>query len=385
MKKLKLLLLLSFLTTSMLFSQHDQCGTEILHNQKMQTDPEYKEAFLLRQNRINIYLNKKNNSTNKKNKKSEGRTDDIEIIPVVFHIIHLGEAVGVGSNISDAEIMQSFDQLNQDFENFQGDGVDMDIQFCLAERDPDGMPTDGINRVNGTVNPSYVSNGISSGSGGNEVAVKALSIWPNTDYVNIWVVHSISGPAIGYAYFPGAAANIDGLVMDDLTFTSSSYEHVITHEMGHFFELYHTFHDSSDNDPSTCPPNTDCDMEGDFCCDTRPHTTTFPTSFCNESEFLECDNNPYAFAVHKNYLNYIDNSCMSIFTADQVDRANAVLNTSRYSLTQSLGCEPPCPGINVDFTISDNTVYSPATINIYKYEYRWCKLKLECGWKYLHN
>ncbi len=361
MKKLKLLLLLSFLTTSMLFGQNDPCGTDILHNQKLQDDPEYKEAFLARQKRIKNYIKKIKSDT----KKNYQRAANEEVIPVVFHVIHLGESIGSGSNISDAEIMESFDQLNEDFANLQGDGVDMSIQFCLAERDPEGMSTNGIIRVDGSVNSSYASMGISSGSGGNEVAVKALSIWPNTDYVNIWVVHNISGSAIGYAHFPGAAANVDGVVLDDFTFTSSSYEHVITHELGHFFDLYHTFTDSSDGDPSTCPPNSPstCDIEGDFCCDTRPHTTTFPSTFCNENEFYECDSGPYTFAVHKNYMNYIDNSCMSIFTSDQVDRANAALNTTRYSLTQSLGCQPPCPGINVDFTISDNTVNSPITID----------------------
>jgi len=82
-------------------------------------------------------------------------------IPVVFHIVHNGDALGTGENISDAQVLAQLDQLNQDFRKlnadagsvpsiFQGLHADTEIQFCLAQRKPDGTPTDGINRIQRT-------------------------------------------------------------------------------------------------------------------------------------------------------------------------------------------------------------------------------------------
>ena len=97
----------------------------------------------------------------------------IYLVPVVVHVIHLGEAVGIGTNISVAQINSAIAALNRDFRRLPDDGgiamgagVDTEIQFCLK----------GINRVNGTSVSGYSSSGI---TGSNEVAVNALSVWDN--------------------------------------------------------------------------------------------------------------------------------------------------------------------------------------------------------------
>lgn len=60
-------------------------------------------------------------------------------IPVVFHIIHLqGEAIGQGSNISEAQVLQALNDLNADFRDDLMTGTDAEIEFCLAQRDPQG-------------------------------------------------------------------------------------------------------------------------------------------------------------------------------------------------------------------------------------------------------
>ena len=38
-------------------------------------------------------------------------------IPVVFHVIHAGEQLGIGSNISDVEIYSALERLNNNFIN----------------------------------------------------------------------------------------------------------------------------------------------------------------------------------------------------------------------------------------------------------------------------
>jgi hypothetical protein len=73
-------------------------------------------------------------------------------LPIVVHVVHLGEAIGVETNISDEQILSMVDNLNH---RFRGDinaltsltdvydegelslALDSKIQFCLASRDPD--------------------------------------------------------------------------------------------------------------------------------------------------------------------------------------------------------------------------------------------------------
>jgi hypothetical protein len=77
-------------------------------------------------------------------------------IPVVVHVIHNGEAVGTGTNISDQRIQAQIAVLNEDFRRLPGTpgwnnhprGADVKIEFVLAKRDPNGNPTTGIVRWN---------------------------------------------------------------------------------------------------------------------------------------------------------------------------------------------------------------------------------------------
>src|SRR5687768_4257349 len=123
-------------------------------------------------------------------------------IPVVVHVIHNGEAIGTGTNISDAQIHSQIKVLNDDFQRNNADAVNtpaefaslagsMDIEFILAKRDPEGQHTNGIVRVQGTM-PTWTSN--------DNYELKALSYWPAEDYLNIWVCDITD--FLGYAQFP---------------------------------------------------------------------------------------------------------------------------------------------------------------------------------------
>src|SRR5687768_3634253 len=98
-------------------------------------------------------------------------------IPVVVHIIHNGEPVGIGANISEAQVLSQIRVLNEDFRRENADAVNtppefldeagsLDIQFVLARQDPEGLPTNGIVRVNG---------GRTSWTDNDNYALKALS------------------------------------------------------------------------------------------------------------------------------------------------------------------------------------------------------------------
>ena len=258
-------------------------------------------------------------------------------VPIVVHIMHHGEDEGVGYNITEAQVLSAVAALNEDFSNFEPlGGVDTEIQFCLASRDPNGNPTNGINRVDATVIENYLEEGIAAGSenfgGANEIAVKSLSIWPRTDYYNIWVVSEIRNSnncsgIQGYAYFPTSSASVDGTVMDDGAFgtegtvcNSLSDGSILSHEVGHGLFLYHVFEGGCTED--------NCETQGDLICDTAPSWVTYgcTTTSCDGTGEME------------NYLGYT--SCKHIFTQLQKDRMRNTLSTYRSSLLASDGCTP---------------------------------------------
>ncbi len=324
----------------------EQCASQTVHEIKMQNDPVYAEAFRNAEEMVEAHLKSGNNN----------RSGQVYTIPIVVHVIHTGEAIGSGTNISDEQVQSAIDALNEDFRkelgtNGFGNGVDVEFEFCLAIRDPQGNATNGINRVNGSSVPNYANEGIGigQGSGASESAVKSLSHWPASDYYNIWIVNEIEdndgGAGIqGFAYFPNGTL-VDGTVILFNAFGTvgnlksyTSLNRVTTHEIGHAFSLYHTFQGG------TCT-ESNCATQGDRVCDTPP---TVLSSSCN---------NPACSGTQMvdNYMDYTSETCQNMFTQGQKDRMRASLETQRASLLNSLACVPVT---SVD--ASTNSINSPA-------------------------
>ena len=187
-----------------------------MHEKLLISNPNYAIKFNANKSAIKNYLNPNQNKSGSK-----------ITIPIVVHIIHIGEAIGVGNNISDAQVFSAMDTLNARYSNLHGTSVDTEIEFVLAKRDPNGNPSTGINRINGSVVPNYATKGINANNsdGAPEADIKALSVWPNTHYYNVWVISEIDdnngGFGIqGYAYFPGASPSIDGTIIMNTCFGS---------------------------------------------------------------------------------------------------------------------------------------------------------------------
>ena len=117
----------------------------------------------------------------KKDISSAQRTMSTLTIPVVIHIIHNGEPIGTGLNISDAQILSQLKVLNDDFNRLNADQVNtpslflsvagsFDVQFVLAQQDPNGLITNGIDRIRGSQS-SWTSN--------DNYLLKSQSYWPN--------------------------------------------------------------------------------------------------------------------------------------------------------------------------------------------------------------
>ena len=267
------------------------------------------------------------------------------VIPVVFHIVHNGQAIGTGENVSDAIVLAQLEQLNQDMRKlnsdaslvpalFQGLHADTQIEFCLAQRTPSGTATNGINRINGG-RTSWTRTQI-------ENELKPSSIWDRNQYLNVWSVRFGGSDAnlLGYAQFPGGSASTDGVVVLFSSMGSVANPNpgggnyargrTLTHEVGHWLNLRHIWGDA------TCG--------NDFVADTPVHQTSnggcpaFPkTNNCSGGPWTE---------MTMNYMDYTYDACMYMFSAGQGTRMNAVLapGGARASLTSSAGCVPPGGG-----------------------------------------
>jgi hypothetical protein len=332
-----LLFLLFFQMLGM--GQNAECGTDFIHNTRMQNDSAYRNQFLHFESQVDARTD---------NQASSELKSLIYTIPVVVHVIHLGESIGTGSNISDLQIQQAIAGLNDRFRNVNGLGVDVELEFCLASKDPNGNSTNGMNRVDGSTVPNYSTNGITptgnTCSGAVETTIKDLSRWPVSDYYNIWVVSEIcNGSFVGYASYP-LGGLYDGLVIVSTSMTSNSG--TLPHEVGHGFFLYHTFNGDGGN--VSCPVDTDCLVDGDHVCDTPPHKqgdcgTTNP---CTSTGVW--DNSRY------NYMAYCP--LVNRFTQGQKDRIRATaIVAPRASLLNSAGCE----------TVGLNEIGSTALFSIF--------------------
>ncbi|MBC6992995.1 M43 family zinc metalloprotease [Neolewinella lacunae] len=279
-------------------------------------------------------------------------------LPIVFHIVHENGA----ENISNAAVERGLAYANEAFANVgyydQGTGVNTQIQFCLARRDPDNNPTNGINRI---VSP------LTNLDSNDDRDLKDLSRWNTREYINVWVVKEICGLGLGcgvagYAYYPSAhGSGIDGIVMEARWLAGDeAAAGVLIHELGHYLGLRHTFDGGCTND--------DCTRDGDAVCDTPPDQSKAAVPCTGTANSCTTDVNS-GFATDQNdmFINYMDYGhfrCYSAFTAGQRDRMHFFIDGIRRSLLESRGCQDPCPAVvTANFSGGDVTVDVGTTIN----------------------
>ncbi len=256
-------------------------------------------------------------------------------IPVVVHVIYNGQAIGVAPNITDEQVESQITVLNQDYRKMAGTngdntnpvGTDTQIQFALAKQDPNGNPTNGIDRVS-LCQDSWSDLDINS-------TVKPATIWNPTQYMNMWSVNFSDNTLLGYAQFPDAStldglsntngnANSDGVVSNYTVFGSKDYDNgtfllnpiynlgrTMSHEVGHWLGLRHIWGDSTCGD--------------DYCIDTPIHHDA--NYGCPSPIPLSCDTPPVNEMI-ENYMDYTDDSCMNLFTLNQKDRITTVMTNS---------------------------------------------------------
>lgn len=255
-------------------------------------------------------------------------------LPVVFHLIYPnGTPAGNSSNLTDAKVISLIDQINDIYAHVSGatfsnplSGSDIDISFVLAKRTPTNNPTNGIIR--------HTTNLFQSVSMGTDTQMKTAYKWDPNRYINIYVVKDIVG-ASGYALFPSFhGTDRDGLVVDG-DYASAT---LMTHELGHYLGLYHTFQGGCENG--------NCMESGDHVCDTPPKSAPgtaggscgAPANSCATDDDDLHDHNPFRPSALgdqvdglENYMDYTG-PCYGAFTQGQRERMRATVLSIRKSL-----------------------------------------------------
>lgn len=270
----------------------------------------------------------------KRNTSKDYKTNAITILPVVVHVIHNGDILGTAENISDEQVISQILVLNEDFRkksntpgfNTNPVGADVEIEFELAKRDASGVLSNGINRVN-LRKESWSTDEIND-------FVKPQTQWDPEKYLNIWVVNLTSTALLGYAQFPsasglsglntsGGAAVTDGVVIGYPYFGSSNHfpqgtyvtnydkGRTTSHEVGHWLGLRHIWGDGGCDVDDFCEDTPNAGQENEGC--------PVNVDSCPASEGLD---------MVENYMDYTDDACMNIFTANQKARMITVLNNS---------------------------------------------------------
>lgn len=296
---LNLIIMASFMFSSTLFAQENmRCGQAEAQKMLYEKNP----SLIEQRNELEEF-------TREFLKTYDRNSKTTYVIPVVVHVLH---SYGP-ENVSKESIDVMINQINADFTATNNDIGDVtaafkgiigiaNIEFRLAKIDPDGNCTEGIIRY-------YAPNVYSISSGSNLPHSNAPN-WDPTMYLNIWSVHDIIGGVAAWSYVPPVSSFLDGIVT---TYSYIGPKHTMTHEIGHWLQLYHPWGQS--NEPGV---TTNCNMD-DYVDDT-PNTIGIAG---------HCDLGFSSCGSLDNVQNIMDyTACDRMLTQGQVDRMHALLNSA---------------------------------------------------------
>ncbi len=241
-------------------------------------------------------------------------TVPIATINVVVHVVWNTPE----QNISDAQIKSQIATLNKDFRATNTDKsktpapwkslvTDARVNFVLKS----------ITRTQTSKTSFSDNDGVKKASTGGKAPVDT------SKFLNLWVCNLADG-LLGYAQFPGGPKASDGVVILYSAFgtvgaASAPFNkgRTATHEVGHYLNLRHIWGDTADCSGTDMVPDTPNAAGPNF------NKPTFPV--------ITCNNGPNG-DMFMNYMDYVDDAAMFMFTAQQVLRMRATLNGPRRKL-----------------------------------------------------
>ncbi len=347
MYKTLLIFALNLFTFSLFSQSIIPCHTDENEEEYLQAHPELRAEFENAKDELF--------SNAEKLLKSSAETESVvKTIPVVFHVIYNSPIDNIGvAQIEDAMriLNEDFRRLNPDASNlrpiFNTRAADPEVEFALARIDENGNCTDGITRMQSSLSVEALPRN----------DVKKLVQWDPTRYLNVWVVNSIantsggSGLVLGYANFPWMAASTDGVVIRHdalgLVGTAAYDGRTLTHEVGHYLGLLHTFQGGCNG--------------GDGVADTPPvasanYGCNFNANSCSES--------PNFPDMIENFMDYSDGACQNTYTNGQSAVMNSAMTTfnlrkdlwTNANLISTGVINPPDCTPTAKFDISDQVI-----------------------------
>jgi hypothetical protein len=305
----------------------DRCGSMELLQKRFTDKPALKLMFDQRQIRIQQLV---------KERMASGktlRTTGPITIPVVFHVV-----LSRQSMVTDAQIMAQLDTINKDYAGINSGAAKIPsyfkslfgqsgIQFCLAQRTPNDAPSTGIERYTTTRNSfDYTNNQVKHAESGGADA------WDADKYLNIWIC-DLSGSILGYATFPDDGVKDEqGVAVDYASLpagaaTGFNQGKTLTHEIGHYFDLYHIWGD--DNGACTGTDNID---------DTPNQSNS--TTACQTGVVTDRCTTTAPGIMYQNFMDYSPDACLFMFTQMQVAHMEEIFEKYRSSLLTSNACTP---------------------------------------------
>lgn len=342
--KMKLKLLFLLLVFQVGLAQQRTCGTQEFM-QTIMDNPVQRAIYLEQQNKFEVELQRLESN-------SLRNTNSLIRIPVAVHYPTAGTVTEAIKTCLRRLAQKQIDILNADYNGTNSDISNwtsvsdlfpdintgsLNVQFVIATQNH--PPESGL--VDGDVAVTFGTDFIGAGDRFCTNGCNQDTTW--NGYVNIVVTDVSSGGILGFSPLGGSPAagrtvvidnNAFGATLSPSPFTcfnfapTSPYNkgRTLTHELGHYFNLYHTF--------QACD-GTNCSTSGDRVCDTPP--TNQPRYDCNAPDSPPVPGQPITTCGYTqltmNYMDYVQDACMYMFTAGQTTRILAWYNSIKTQLS----------------------------------------------------
>ncbi|MCH7878421.1 MAG: thrombospondin type 3 repeat-containing protein, partial [candidate division Zixibacteria bacterium] len=218
-------------------------------------------------------------------------------VPVSMHVVNRSDGSG---GLSETRVSQTLLALNQQFAQSR-------IQF-FRFRDSLGQPI--THQIN---DDAFFS--------GARHAFELRTFDPVANTSNIWFVNTIG--VCGFSSFTGAGDQ--GTVMNVFCSALPPDNTTITHELGHYFNLYHT-HETLFG--VECPDSSNCVNAGDLICETPADPRLFGKVLANCAYNGPASANgcagTYAPQMN-NHMSYSLQHCRDLFTPAQIAKMRSTL------------------------------------------------------------